>query len=76
VATQAINLSWKQLNNSWREKTEAAQLGIDIKNWLVSEGLILYTDFEWRLNTTDRTIEFKFFNKEHYASMIALKYQG
>ena len=71
-----VSIAWPHQPDAWREVSTASQRGIDIKNWLVSEGLVMYVDFEWRLNTQRRTIDITFFKDTLHSTLLALKFQG
>lgn len=61
--------------DNWQTTWKASEYGIELVHWLKDEGLILYKDFEWSLNTTDKLIQFKFFESaKTIPTMFALRF--
>lgn len=65
----------KRLN--WQETFHASQYGIELVQWCKQQGLLLYKDFEWRVDPKNKMIQFKFFNSAGtIPTMFALKFGG
>ena len=76
MAAQTVSITWPKYTDSWQSTWKASEFGLMVKNWLIEEGLLMYVDFEWSLNTQDRTVDITFFKDTHLASMVVLKFQG
>lgn len=76
MATEKVTIPFPRSRNEFRRLWEATEFAVDIKNWLVEQELLMYVDFEWKVNTDNKTVDITFFNKTHYASMVVLKFQG
>jgi hypothetical protein len=76
MAAQTVSITWPEDGKDYFRQFAASNFGIDIKNWLQQQGLLMYVDFEWKVNTANKTIDVTFFNETHYASMVVLKFQG
>lgn len=76
MAAEKVSIDWPEDGKDYFRQRAASDFGIGVKNWLQQQGLLMYVDFEWQVNTTDKTIDITFFNKTHYATMVVLKFQG
>ena len=76
MATEEVSIDWPANCTDYFGLRVASDFGIDIKNWLLEQGLVMNTDFQWQVNTNSRTVDLTFFNQTHYATMAVLKFQG
>lgn len=74
--TRIVEIPFERIQcDNWQSTWKASEYGIDLVRWLKSEGLIMYRDFEWRVDTTNKLLEFKFFETAGYTpTMFALKF--
>ena len=60
---------------NWQSTWKASEYGIELVHWLKDHGLVLYKDFEWRVDTVNKKIEFTFLTEsKSIISMFALKF--
>lgn len=63
--------------DNWQLTWKSSEYGIELAHWCKDHGLLLYKDFEWKVDTVNKLIQFKFFNKESsIPTMFALKFGG
>jgi hypothetical protein len=63
--------------NNWQSTWKASEYGIDLVHWLKKQGLVMYKDFEWRVDITNTLLEFRFYETAGYIpTMFALKFAG
>lgn len=76
MATETVSINWPVNRDFYYHAVGGGQLGVDIKNWLLSEGMVLNEDFEYRVNTKDETVDVTFLKESMYITLMVLKFQG
>lgn len=55
--------------------SRAVNYGLKLRDWCISQGLKMNTDFEWRVDSDNRRLLFKFNdNSEMHSTMFLLKF--
>ena len=74
MATNEVTLQFPKTENEFRRLYEAGEFAVNIKNWLVEQGLTMGTDFHWAIDPDAREIRFIFDKDTSWASLVALKF--
>lgn len=76
--TRTVEIPFEKIKRpNWQETYHASNYGIELVQWCKQQGLLLYKDFEWRVDIGNKMIQFKFFNSAgNIPTMFALKFGG
>ena len=74
MANNEVTLQFPRTDDEFRRLYHASEFAIEIKHWLNSQGLVLGTDFHWRVDPAAKEITFWFNNDTSWASLVALKF--
>lgn len=74
--TRIVEIPFERIKRpNWQETFHASEYGIELVRWCKSQGLLLYKDFEWRVDTENKKIMFKFFESAgNTPTMFMLKF--
>lgn len=62
---------------NWQETFYASSFGIELVQWCKDQGLLIYKDFEWRCDTGNKKLVFRFFEGAgNIPTMFMLKFGG